>query len=353
MHIDEVDAFAADVEGEGNPVALARNRIAGALFGKLIVGSTPKTKGLSLIEAREQQAGARFEFRIPCPHCDDLVPLVFGGPGAAKGLRWPDGAPEAVAHICVACGESFTQCDYFAQWERGRWVAEDGTTIDDGCVFRDAGGAIVPAPRSVAFRLWAAYSPQISWPSIARQYVSAQAKAIEGDNSELKTFHNQTLGETWEEQTEKVHGHELQARAEDYPLRVVPAAAAILTAGVDVQEDRFEVVVYAWAPGNESWAIAHEIIVADTALPESWAQLGTFLDTGFDCAMAGGRISGGPRSTAVFALTRLTLSVARACAAGRSRLKGTRRRASRSCAKVSRWTSTRTARPFPAGLCSG
>ena len=70
---DEIDAFDFDVEGEGSPYKLGSGRTEGSLFPKKIVGSTPKMKNWSLVEAREQAAEMFFEFYVPCPHCGELV----------------------------------------------------------------------------------------------------------------------------------------------------------------------------------------------------------------------------------------------------------------------------------------
>jgi len=48
-YLDEVDAFDGDVEKEGDPITLAAKRTEGATFPKLVLGSTPKLKGFSLI----------------------------------------------------------------------------------------------------------------------------------------------------------------------------------------------------------------------------------------------------------------------------------------------------------------
>jgi hypothetical protein len=57
---------------------------------------------------------------------------------------------------------------------------------------------------------------------------------------------NTTLGKSYEEDAEKTDASQLKQLAEDFPLQVVPKGGLILKAGVDVQKDRFEIIVWAF-----------------------------------------------------------------------------------------------------------
>jgi phage terminase large subunit GpA-like protein len=50
LFLDEVDGYPGDVEGEGDPILLAERRSATFQRRKILLVSTPKTKGLSRIE---------------------------------------------------------------------------------------------------------------------------------------------------------------------------------------------------------------------------------------------------------------------------------------------------------------
>jgi phage terminase large subunit GpA-like protein len=288
-YLDEIDGFDLDVEGEGDPVALARKRIEGATYPKLVLGSTPKIKGFSLVEAREAQAELRFRYLVPCPHCATPQPLRWGGADKPFGFKWTAGDAESVAHLCETCQAMFSQADYLAVWDQGRHVAQDGTWIDQDGRFRTADGALRTPPRSVAFHVWTAYSPQVSWPELVREFLAANAKAASGDKAGLKAFVNTTLGEAWEEEVERADQHELKRRAEGYALRVVPRGGLVLVAGVDVQDDRFEIVVWALGRGEEMWPIDYAVLSANPADDRDWEKLDAYLLTRFPCA-TGGRL---------------------------------------------------------------
>jgi phage terminase large subunit GpA-like protein len=110
-------------------------------------------------------------------------------------------------------------------------------------------------------------------------WLIAQKRAALGDTSKLKTFTNTTLGETWEEQAEKADGSELAHRAEEYPLRTVPYGGLILVAGIDVQDNRFEAVVWAIGRGEEQWVVDYTVLTANPADERDWDKLDAYLQS--------------------------------------------------------------------------
>lgn len=295
--LDEADGFEQQVEKSADPVTLARGRLEGAPFPKLIAGSTPRLKGLSHVEHRELQAEARMQYLIACPHCDVQHPLRFGGPDLEHGFKWDAGDFGSVRHVCPHCHESITQAEYLAVWNDGEWVdIEDRFRFGQDCVWRDGEGEPCRPPRHVAFHVWAAYSPQRDWSDIVREFLEASTKAKAGDFGPLQGFRNETLGETWEIRSDAADEHELMRRPCTYPVRKVPAGALILVAGVDVQDDRFEVVVWGIGRGEQMFAIDYTVITADPGSERDWLMLDAYLSTQFE-RVDGGRI--GIRATAI------------------------------------------------------
>ena len=58
----------------------------------------------------------------------------------------------------------------------------------------------------------------------------------------------------------------------------------VLTAGVDVQDDRFEVEVVGWGVDKESWGIKYQAIYGDLKLKPVWDELDKFLSQTFTTA---------------------------------------------------------------------
>lgn len=280
--LDEVDGFDQQIEKAGDPITLAQGRLEGAAFPKTVCGTTPRKKLESHIEHREQLADVLMRFHITCPHCQAEHPLIFGGIGKKKlkhGLQWKAGEPASVVHICPHCRESITQGDYLENWE-GTWVC-DRTGLRYGAdrTWRDARGNEVRPPRHVAAHVWAAYSPQRSWESIARETEAAERKKKTGDDGSMKVLVNETLGETWEDDYEKSDSSALRSRAEPYPLRLVPRRGLIVFSGVDLQDDRLIVTTAAFGRDEECWVIDDREIYGNPGEWSLWLELDKHLAT--------------------------------------------------------------------------
>lgn len=271
---DELDGFDPDVEKEGSPDKLGWKRTEGAVYRKMVCGTTPKLKGFSLIEARAERAEHRFRYHVPCSHCDEYLPLVWGGKDSPVGMKWVNDDPDTVAQVCPHCQALMTQGDYLSVWSKGVWISLDGTRITADFRFLSASGDPVPAPRHIAFNIWTAYSPQTTWSAIVREFLAASEKARRGDKSDLKTFVNTTLGETWEEEVEKTEASALALRAKrdpnPYSVGTVPRGGLVIVTGVDVQADRWELVTWAIGRGEEMFAVDYTVVHGNPADQREW-----------------------------------------------------------------------------------
>ena len=248
VFLDEVDAYPGDVDGEGDPIALAEART--ATFGhrkKLFLVSTPTIKGLSRIE-REYESSDQRRYFVPCPHCGAMQWLQF------ERLRWEKGKPETAHYMCEACDAEIAEAAKTDMLAKGEWrpTAEGND------------------PRTRGYHLSALYSPVgwTSWAGIARSWEDAQH-----NEAALKTAKNVLLGETWMESGEAPDWQRLYDRRERWTPGTVPEKALFLTAGADVQKDRIEIDVWGWGRGLESWLIDHIVIEGGPDRPAAWSEL--------------------------------------------------------------------------------
>lgn len=282
--LDEADGFDQKIEKSSDPITLARGRLEGAPFPKLVAGSTPRVKGLSHIEYREEHATARMRYHITCPHCGAEHPLQWGGSKVAHGFKWDGSASDTVRHVCPHCHGGIDQAEYLRIWDTAAgWVSTCGQYRYDhhAHIWTNERLEIITAPRHVAFHIWTAYSPQRAWGDIVREFLEASTKAKAGETGPLEGFINETLGELWEETVEKADEHELARRAEPYRRYTVPIGGLVLVAGVDVQDNRFEVVVWAIGRGEEMWAVDYTVIHANPADERDWDHLDKYRETIF------------------------------------------------------------------------
>lgn len=275
VYYDELSGFDHDIQNEGDPITLGDKRIEGATFPKSVRGSTPKKKGPPedggcLIEAEYERADERFRFHIDCPHCGFEQSLKWGGQDTPFGFKWVNNDPATVRYLCenTKCGALFAYEEYLQARETGRWVSESGLRIDPEGLFRSKSGKLVDAPQHIGFHLWTGAAGIVQWSLLVREFIAASK-----DRSKLKTFVNTTLGETWEEdEGERTDAEVLYRRREKYSAPV-PAGGLCLVAGIDTQDDRFEVQVDAYGVGEERWSIDYFRLFGDPARATIWDKL--------------------------------------------------------------------------------
>jgi phage terminase large subunit GpA-like protein len=57
---------------------------------------------------------------------------------------------------------------------------------------------------------------------------------------------------------------------------------AIITAGVDVQDNRLEIEIVGWGRDEESWSLDYQVIYGDPSTPHLWNDLDKILETTFE-----------------------------------------------------------------------
>ncbi|WP_295852010.1 terminase gpA endonuclease subunit [uncultured Xylophilus sp.] len=289
--LDEISKFDRSVEKAGPPRGLAKGRLEGAPYPKLVCGSTPLLKGLCHIEDAVTEAEGLVRFHVECPHCGADHPLMWGGKRLAHGFKWTRGQPDTVHHVCPHCRKSTTQADYLPGGVPvgGTWICErTGKRYGADRVWRDSAGMPCNPPRSLGVHIWTAYSPQRSWADIVTEFENALIALEKGDVGPMQLFVNETLGETWELAGERTDEHALQARAEPYKLCTIQRGCLYLTAGVDVQRNRWEITVYGWGRGMESWVVEAHVIEGNPAVDDEWDAVTLWLQRRYPQAWPGG-----------------------------------------------------------------
>ncbi len=248
---DEVDSYPESAGKEGDPLMLAQKRQTTFWDAKTVEISTPTIKGVSRIE-EEYLKSTMEEWQIPCPNCGKYQPLVWAN------VRWEQDHPEKVTYICEYCGCTDTEHRWKSGSVRGRYVAEHPE--------RDVRG----------FHLNTLASTLCSWEMVVQNFLDAKAKLDHGSAEEMIVWTNTELGQTWEDNGIVLDDEALYRRRELYDAEV-PDGVAVLTCGVDVQEDRLEVEVVGWGYGRESWGIQYKKIFGDPMQEPVWEELDRFL----------------------------------------------------------------------------
>ena len=249
---DEVDRYPASAGTEGDPLSLAQKRQTTFWDKKTVMVSTPVIKDQSRIE-KEFNHSTREEWNVPCPECGHYQPLVWEGVVFDK-----DNPQGEVRYRCERCGVLSTERQWKDQSINGKFVPEN------------------PDAEARGFHLNTLASTFCGWNEIVQKFIIAKEQLDQGNPEGMKVWVNTELGEPWEEQGEHVDETELFNRREIYDAEV-PEDVLVLTAGVDVQDDRFEVEVVGWGVGKESWGIRYQKIFGDMLKDQVWEDLDNFL----------------------------------------------------------------------------
>ena len=113
-------------------------------------------------------------------------------------------------------------------------------------------------------------------------HVPAPALAVQPTVELAKRFSRQRIDPLLEEtpalrEGEAPDWERLVERREDFAMGVVPTGALVLTAGVDVQDDRLECDVWGWAEGFSSWLVDHIVISGSPRDRGPWDELAQVL----------------------------------------------------------------------------
>jgi phage terminase large subunit GpA-like protein len=243
---DEVDRYPVSAGTEGDPVNLAIKRTTTFWNRKVGLTSTPTVKGMSRIEAAFATSDQR-RYWVPCPDCGEHQILVW------SQVKWPEGKAQDAYYQCSHCGSVWDDGARWRALRKGQWRA--------GSPFSGTAG----------FHLNEIYSSWVRLGDMARGFLDAKRSP-----ETLKTWVNTSLGETWEADSEKLDPHAFADRLEDWGDKA-PDKVLIVTVGVDVQADRFELERVGFGTDEESWSLDHHVMLGDPSDPEMWRRLDAYL----------------------------------------------------------------------------
>lgn len=254
---DDVDRFPAVLGDEGDPADLLVNRTTTFDDPLVLYVSTPTLKG-GRIDTLYQRSDQRRYF-VTCLVCGHANWITWSDPTRFHVL-FDERDPETARIKCpsdIGCGAEFYEPERRQMVMSGNWRST-ATPQQVGLV-----GFHLPAMISTL---------GVTLPHLVDKWLSARAKGKES----LRVFINTSLAEGWEDRGARVEPSLLFQRREDYgeiedthePIEV-PAAAAALTAGVDTQDDRFDLLVTAWGLAGERWVVDWRTIPGDPNLQET------------------------------------------------------------------------------------
>jgi phage terminase large subunit GpA-like protein len=246
---DEIDRYPVSAGEEGDPVELVTKRTTTFFNRKRVLVSTPTIKGASRIEEFYLDSSME-QWCLPCPSCEELQPLMWGQVKFEYDKETKKCT--SVAMACKHCGTLHSEREWKAG--EGLWIARSDNRKMRG------------------FHLNELASPWKRWTEVVEDFQTANR----GGPEKLKVWINTALGETWEEKGTGVEADDLIKRREQYQCEI-PGGVLLLTAGVDVQDNRLEYEIVGWGAEAESWGIYYGVIMGDPGQKQVWDDLDTLV----------------------------------------------------------------------------
>lgn len=275
LWLTDYDRMPQDVDGEGSPFDLARNRTKTfKRFGKTVAESSPgflmedpkwrastpheapPTKGILALYNR----GDRRRWYWRCPSCREAFEPDF------SCLQWPDSrdrmeAAEAAWMECSHCGFRITHDPDRKTGNPGKYILNtEARWVKDGMIWTKSDGIVGTPPRTDIASFWLK-GPAVAfadWRSLVLKYLEAMSELeLTGNEKALMTTVNTDQGLPYlpKAAASERLPEELKSRAKDLGERKVPHGVRFLTASIDVQKNRFVVQVHGHGVNGDMWVV--------------------------------------------------------------------------------------------------
>lgn len=223
LAMDEIDGY--ETTQEGDPIKLAEMRTLTFRDRKILAGSTP-IFDFGPITRLFGESDQRI-YEVCCPSCREFSEVTW------DAIEWRDGEPDSAHWVCPRHGCVVEERFKPQMVAQGRWRAT------------------APEVKGHAgFRINCLISPHHNarWGKLAAEFLQAKRSP-----ETLQPFVNTILGQAWKTEGEDLDEHELFNRREAFSLVALPPEVLWLSAGVDCQDDRLEVVIL--GHGENDWLI--------------------------------------------------------------------------------------------------
>ena len=267
--VEEPDDVTDNVKGQGDTLENVTGRQKTFKVGqkKLIYGGTPTDKDFSRVDAGYSQSN-KLVFKACCHHCGDLSEL------STDNIKWDDYQdryidevygkynPKSAYYECPSCLGVWTDSEKMANVEKGK---ESGFTDFTGGFSK---GWHPKRPKETT--IFGFHIPELlstlstaTFKDIAEKKIKAIIALEKGEEGLMKSFVNNTDRLAYSSGITSLDASEMKKLRKNYPEGIVPMEGLTLTAGVDVQDNRFAITIRAWGRNNNSWLVTWVEIFGD------------------------------------------------------------------------------------------
>ena len=290
LNLDEIDAFKTNVGRDGNPLKLFMART--TTYGrqaKIHFSSTP-TEELTSRIWQEYLASDQHRFFVVLPCCGVRQQLEFRH--LRPGNKNPTGHVVYQCPFCEAYVEEREKNNFLATGAWAPWIeqVEEREAVLEQLGDADVSWETTQTPiwraksartsgRRQGYHINGLYSPYgwLSWQQIWDEFEAAR-----GDPESLQAWTNTRMAEVWTGiKGDRVDDDALGALVVPYS-RPVPDGVLHLTAGIDTQDDRIELLIAGWGDNGAAYHVDHKVIFGDPEADDVWEEVGRVLADDYD-----------------------------------------------------------------------
>lgn len=287
VFVEEPDDANENVGNQGDSIKLLFERGKRVRHRKKILGGTPAVKGFSRVAEYIELSDKRV-LPIRCHECDDYHVLTFENiigweaedTAGEKHPVYGYNKPENATYVCPHCGVPWD--DYQRKENIRATVAIAMAAGDPYCGWTPTRTTKKTAGFTELNELYSCL-PGAGVESLVADYLEAEYYASRGDNTKQIVFINSKLGRPYEYEDGRDDADALRENAKADPesqlaQKVCPQAGLVITAGVDVQDNRLAIVIRAHGRSRKSWLMFADEIYAKGSTSNEYDPVWTELD---------------------------------------------------------------------------
>lgn len=271
--IEEPDDLKADVNGQGDSldIVIERQKTIPTNRKKLIYGGTPTDKDFSKVEDAYKKSN-QMVFKAHCHSCGGLHELNFNNLYEDDYQdRFIDEIygkknPNSAYYLCPLCEQPWS-------------FEEKKQNIIEGMKFGNKGWH--PQKPEVTEIYGFAFNELLSsfqaseYKELSKKRVLAELELAKGNEGKMKSFTNNNMGKAYASGSSAMEAEDMKQLRSNYPEHIVPMEGLVLTAGIDVQDNRFAIAIRAWGRNNNSWLVSWMEIFGDVKNQDAyiWKEL--------------------------------------------------------------------------------
>jgi phage terminase large subunit GpA-like protein len=292
---DEIDSYQAGKEGD--PCALADRAAITFSDAWKLKCSTPTLVGFSKVHAGYLR-GDQQKYFLPCLHCGEFQWLKFTQlkftftaqeyEPIKSGISFHDNRQttyqigdlpirdtKAAIYICEHCHRAWTDTDRIKAYMSG--CKENPPITVEGKELRAEWRATAPFTGIRSRQMSGMYltiGKKEGMVSYLHQFAEDFLEAKAGGRETLMVWTNIFDAMPFEDPHEKMDWKVISARAEDF---TIPDQVCWIAFGMDIQQNRIEILSYGWGDEQEAWCLDHKIIYGDFDMPSMQERVADYL----------------------------------------------------------------------------